>query len=283
MIKKTAAAETLFFLSALVSVLLTLAILGFMLYFGLPLIKDKEFINLISLTWNPGKGFYGIRPMIAGTLIISGLSVIIAFPVSLGSSFLISVLAPKAFADFFRKVIQLMTGIPTVIYGFVGVFLLVPVIRGLFQAGSGMCVLTASLMLAILIAPTMILFFTDSFDRVPLSYLQAADSLGASKVQKLLYIILPCSRSGICSGVILAMGRALGDTLIALMLAGNAVQIPATFSDSARTLTSHIALVIASDYESPEFKSLFTCGMILYGFTALEVLMLRALNMSREK
>ncbi len=280
--RKGIAAENFLFFSALVSVILTISVFGFMLIFGLPLITEGRLLSLVTDTWSPGKELYGIRPMIVGTLAISSLSVIIAFPASLACASLISVLAPRPFAAFLKKTVQLMTGIPTVIYGFVGIFLLVPVIRELFQKGSGMCILTASLMLALLIAPTMILFFADSFERVPLSYLRAVDALGGTPVQKLLHILLPCARSGIGSGVILALGRALGDTLIALMLAGNAVQIPGSLSDSARTLTSHIALVIAADYDSPEFRSIFACGMVLYLFTVLEVMMLRAAGSRRK-
>jgi phosphate transport system permease protein len=164
-----------------------------------------------------------------------------------------------------------MTGIPTVVYGFVGIFLLVPIVRGVHGGGSGLCVLSAALMLAVLISPTMILFFSDSLDRVPKSYQDAADALGATPSQKLLLVMLPQAKKGILSGLILAFGRAVGDTMIALMIAGNAVQIPESVFDAARALTAHIALVIAADYESLEFKSIFVCGVVLYLFVALMV------------
>ncbi|MDM8523631.1 ABC transporter permease subunit [Desulfococcaceae bacterium HSG8] len=270
------AAEKMFLLSALLSVLVTLLILGFMVILGLPLMKGGHFFSLLTQGWSPRHDLYGIYPMMMGTLAIACLGVAFAFPLSLGCASLVSVLAKGRFAWFLRKAVQMMTGIPTVIYGFVGIFLLVPLIRELLMGGSGMCVLSASVMLAILISPTMILFFTDSFDRVPKSYTDAADALGGTGVQKLVYVILPCSRKGILTGLILAVGRAFGDTLIALMLAGNAIQIPGSFSDSARTLTAHIALVIAADYESLEFRSVFACGIVLYLFTTLTVLLLRA-------
>lgn len=271
-------AEKLFLLSAVVSVSLTIIIFGFMVFLGLPLIRGGHFFDLLAQPWAPGSGSYGIYPMIVGTLAIAGLSLIFACPLSLGCSALISVLGPALFSRFLRKVVQLMTGIPTVVYGFVGVFLLVPRIREMFQSGSGMCILSASLMLAVLISPTMILFFIDGFDNVPKSYRDAADALGATKVQKFLYVILPCAWKGVLTGLILALGRSLGDTLIALMLAGNAIQIPGSVLDSARTLTSHIALVFAADYESLEFKSIFACGIMLYLFTTILVLVARSLG-----
>jgi len=274
--------EKIFFLSAMVSVSITIIIFGFMFFLGLPIIKGGHFFDLLAQPWSPYRGSYGIYPMIVGTLTIAVLSLVFAFPLSLGCAGLISVLGPRVFSQFLRKVVQLMTGIPTVVYGFVGVFLLVPIIREMFQRGSGMCILSASLMLAILISPTMILFFTDGFDNVPKSYLDAADALGANKVQKFLYVILPSAWKGVLTGIILALGRSLGDTLIALMIAGNAVQVPCSVLDSARTLTSHIALVFAADYESLEFKSIFACGMSLYLFTTILALGARSLA-SRDK
>lgn len=266
--------------STCVSASLTLLILGFMVVLGLPLLEGGLFFDLLSQPWSPREGLYGIYPMIVGTLAIAFLGVLFAFPLSLGCASLISVLGPKPVSLLLKRVVQFMTGVPTVIYGFVGIFLLVPFIRELFQAGSGMCILSASLMLAILVSPTMILFFTDSFDQVPNSYLNAVDALGGNRGQKFVYVVLPCAWKGILTGVVLGTGRALGDTLVALMIAGNAVQVPGSVLDSARTLTAHIALVIAADYESLEFKSIFACGIVLYLFTTFAVAGIRAFGAS---
>jgi len=171
-----------------------------------------------------------------------------------------------------------MTGVPTVIYGFVGIFLLVPLMRDFLNAGSGMCVLSAALMLSLLVSPTMILLFCDSFARVPKSYGDAILAMGGTQVQKFLYIIVPNSKSGIITGITLAMGRALGDTLIALMIAGNAVQIPGSPLDSTRTLTSHIALVFAADYNSPEFQAIFACAVVLYLFSSILALIVNFIH-----
>lgn len=280
---KETIAERAFLLSAIVSSSITLIIFGFMLFMALPLLNGGKILRILSSAWSPGNGSYGIFPMIVGTLAISFLSVAISFPVSIGCSGFIGVLGPKQLNRYLKKIVQVMTGIPTVIYGFVGIFLLVPIVRELAGRGSGMSVITAALMLSVLISPTMILFFNDSFERVPRSYLEAADGLGASKVQKLVYVILPNAKKGIIMGLILAFGRALGDTLVALMIAGNATQVPGSIFDSARTLTAHIALVIAADYESIEFKSIFACGIVLYLFTTAVVLGVRYLASGRRK
>ena len=267
--------EKLFGLCAGLCALITLLIFGFMLILGLPLLREGQIFQLLTAPWDPYRNAYGIFPMIVGTLAISLLGLVFSFPLSLGCAALISVLDTGIFSKFLRKVVELMTGIPTVIYGFVGIFILVPFIRESFAAGSGMCVLSAALMLALLVSPTMILFFSDSFNQVPRSYLMVVDSLGGSKVQKLTYVILPCAWKGVLTGLIVGLGRAFGDTMIALMLAGNAVQLPGSVLDSARTLTAHIALVIAADYESLEFKSIFACGMVLYLFTTIIILLVR--------
>jgi len=275
--------EHVFLLCAAISAAIVLLILAFMIVFALPLFGGGPFFHIVAQPWAPHKDVYGIYPMITGTLAVSFLGILWAFPVSLGCAALIAVLDRGAFSRFLKKVVQLMTGVPTVIYGFVGLFLLVPFIRELFYRGSGMCVLSASLMIALLVSPTMILFFTDSFESVPSSYLLAVDALGGSKVQKLIHVALPLSLNGILTGLVLALGRAFGDTLIALMIAGNAVQVPGSLLDSARTLTAHIALVVAADYESMEFKSIFACGIILYFFTTLWIVAIRSASLFQKR
>ncbi len=274
-------AETGFMISALAGALIVFCIFGFMLYFGLPMLQEGGLWRLFTNPWSPRNGFYGVFPMIAATAAIASGAVVVAFPASLGCAALICVFAPGGFGAVLRKAVQMATGIPTVVYGFVGIFLLVPLVRSAFQGGSGFCVLTAVLMLALLISPTMILFFSDSFDRVPKSQRDAVDALGGTAAQKLLYVMIPGARKGIVAGVVIALGRALGDTLIALMLAGNAIQVPSVVTDSARTLTAHIALVVAADFDSMEFKSIFACGILLYIFAAACVFAIRMLGPSK--
>lgn len=274
--------EKLFFISALFSALITLTIFLFLLILGLPLLAGGHFSALLTQPWAPHLGQFGIAPMVAGTLVISLSSLLVAFPVSLGCSVLIHVGQNSPFARLLSRTVALMTGIPTVLYGFVGIFLLVPVIREAFNTGSGFCVLSAVLMVSLLISPTMILFFCDSFTRVPRSYGNAVLAVGGSDIQKFLYSTLPHAWPGVLIGITLALGRALGDTLIALMLAGNAVQVPMSPLDSARSLTSHIALIFAADYESMEFKAIFACGIFLYLFSTLLVLLVRSLGTRRK-
>ena len=261
--------EQLFFLSAFLSCVIIFSILGFLLIPGLPLFWEGHFFAILTTPWAPDYNQFGIYPMVAGSIAISLLTIIFAFPLSLGCAALISLENKSKSGRFIRKIVEIMTGVPTVIYGFVGIFLLVPLMRDFFHAGSGMCILTAALMLILLVSPTMILLFCDSFARVPKSYGDAIMAMGGTQAQKFLYITLPNSKSGIITGITLALGRVMGDTLIALMIAGNALQVPGSPLDSARALTSHIALVFAADYNSPEFKAIFACGIFLYLFSSM--------------
>jgi phosphate transport system permease protein len=213
--------------------------------------------------------------MILGSLCIALLGLLFAVPVSLGCAAFITVTAPNGPARILQRLVQFMTGIPTVIYGFVGIFLLVPLVREISGRGSGLSILTAGLMLAVLVAPTMILFFVDGLAKVPRAYCHAAAALGGTPVQRLLYVMLPQAWRSILAGLVLGFGRAVGDTMIALMLAGNAVAQPESLLDAARTLTAHIALIIAADFDSLEFRTLFVCGLTLYLVTTLAVVVMR--------
>jgi phosphate transport system permease protein len=277
------AVERLLFLSAFLCAFVTVGIFGFMFLYGLPLFSGGRFFDIITSPWAPHRGLFGIYPMIAGTLAVSLLGMVFAVPLSMGCAILINVVGLGRVGQVLRGIVVTMTGMPTVVYGFVGIFLLVPLVRELLGGGSGMCVLSAALMLAVVVSPTMILLFCDSFERVPPSYGNAVLAVGGTKIQQFLHVTLPCAQQGIVIAVILSLGRAIGDTLIALMLAGNAIQVPDSVVDSARTLTSHIALVFAADNESLEFKAIFACGMLLYLFTIIQVLVFRMAALGRGK
>lgn len=267
--------EYLFLTAAVVSGLLTVAVFCFLFFFGLPLLQSGQLADLLFSSWAPDKGLYGIYPMLKTSLTLATLSMLISFPVSLGCSFVITFLAPVRLRRVLLAVIRVMTGVPTVVYSFAALFLLVPLMRNLVGHGSGMSILTAAPVLALVIAPTMILFFVGSFNRVSSSFTLAVDALGGSEIQKLLYVIIPLAWPGIVNGVLLGFGRAMGDTMVSLMLAGNSTAVPESMTESARTLTAHIALVMAFDFDSMEFKSIFVCGLFLYILTAAVMLLFR--------
>lgn len=275
MLRSYSPSEYLFFTAAVFSGLLTAAVFGFLFFFGLPLLQSGQLADVLFSSWAPGKGLYGIYPMLLSSLTLTTLSMLISFPISLGCSFIITALAPLRLRRVLLALIRVMTGIPTVVYSFAALFFLVPLMRNLIGHGSGMSILTAAPVLALVIAPTMILFFVNSFNKVSHRFTLAAEALGCSKIQKILYIILPQAWPGVINGILLGFGRAMGDTMVSLMLAGNSTAMPEAVTDSARTLTAHIALVLAFDFDSMEFKSIFVCGLSLYLLTALLMLLFR--------
>jgi len=263
---------------AMGSGLLLIAILLMMAFLGWPLIENGRFSALFSSIWNPSEQSYGILPMILGSLRITVLALLFSLPMSIGTACLAELLAPRPLRRLLLITIRFMAGIPTVVYGFVAVFLLVPFMREYLIQGSGFSILTASIVLAVLIAPTMIIFFVTGLQSVPRPYCAAVDSLGARPMQKLIYLLLPQAYPTLLIGVILGLGRAMGDTLISLMLAGNSVAVPESVAQSGRTLTAHIALVIAADFSSMEFATIFACGLTLALFTVCLIFSIRLLD-----
>ena len=262
-------------LAAIIAGSISGLIFFFLFYFSLPILSSGLIADFLTRGWEPDKGLLGIFPMIVGTVYIAGLAMIWATPIGIGLAAFIQVFAPKPLSKILRWTVEFMTGIPTVVYGFAALFFLVPAIRRIFSYGTGLSVLTASVMLALLVLPTITLIAQDRLAAVPKSQVLAALSLGASRMETFLHVLLPGAWRGLISAVVLGGGRAVGDTLIALMLAGNAVALPGSLLDSARTLTAHIALVTAADYESLSFKAIFVCGLVLFIFAGSNIVLLR--------
>jgi phosphate transport system permease protein len=250
-------------LAAIIAGSISGLIFFFLFYFSLPILSSGLIADFLTRGWEPEKGLLGIFPMIVGTVYIAGLAMIWATPIGIGLAAFIQVFAPKPLGKILRWTVEFMTGIPTVVYGFAALFFLVPAIRRIFSYGTGLSVLTVTLIAQ------------DRLATVPKSQVLAALSLGASRMETFLHVLLPGAWRGLISAVVLGGGRAVGDTLIALMLAGNAVSLPGSLLDSARTLTAHIALVTAADYESLSFKAIFVCGLVLFIFAGSNIVLLR--------
>lgn len=256
-------------------------VLATMTYLAWPLLVSGQFFDILVHDWEPENNIFGIYPMLHTSITLSILALLVSLPISLGTSVVTHVLAPPWLRKFLVYFVQLMAGIPTVVYGFVSIFLLVPIMREYITMGSGMSLITASFVLGLLIAPTMIVLFTHGFTCVPQKQILALDALGIQPIQKVIYLLIPGALPAILSGIILGFGRALGDTLISLMLAGNAPIVPEAVTDSGRSLTSHIALVIAADFDSLEFKTIFACGIVLYILTSTFIIIARKFTAKR--
>lgn len=261
---------------------LILLILLFLLYFSFPLLSSYNFLDFFTLKWDDSEGLYGLAPMIVGTLYISLMATFIATLSSFSFAALIAYFLPKKVATILRNFTTFLAGVPTILYAFVGLSLLVPLMNEFFD-GKGLSILSASFVLSFVILPTMTIMLLNSFSSVPKSTINAAKSLGATKEDIFFTLIMSCSKKGILSAIIFGFARAVGDTLIALMIAGNTLLIPSSILDSARTLSAHIALINANDYESVAFKAVFLSALLLFIFTLIIVFSLKLLNMKSSK
>lgn len=264
--------------ATLISGLAVGAILGFLAYFSLPLVFQGQVGQIFAWRWRPFQGEFGILPMIVGSLLLAFSALLLAYPLGVGLCGFVFSQRTKPWGRLVLAVVRLMTGVPTVVYGFVSVFLLVPLIRTYFAQGTGFSWLAATLTLSLLILPTIVLLIWTQLEQTALEVRLAAIALGFTSSQELLWILLPQASRGLLAAAVLGFGRAVGDTLVALMLAGNAPQIPHSPLDALRTLTSHIALVLATDSTSLAYQSVFASGLILFGLAAAVNLALRWLK-----
>lgn len=264
--------------AAAVAALAVILIVGFLIFAALPLLVSGEFFSLVTGRWQTSvePPQHGIGPMIAGSFCLSLLALVIAFPIAIGICSFAHSLGPPRLRRLVLGVVHFMTGIPTVVYGFVSVFLLVPLVRGVFD-GSGFSLVAAALALAVLVLPTIVLLLHVRLRQIDPNVALTCAALGMTPAQTLLRILLPVSRSGLVAAAVLGFCRAIGDTLIALMVAGNATQYPGSLLDSVRALTSHIALVVATDTHSDEYRSVFAAGLLLFCMTAVLSLAIRRL------
>lgn len=272
--------KIILFVLALTSVV-ALGLIGFFIFKeGLPFMLDygiKDFI--FGKEWAPLQSIYGIYPMIVGTVYVTILALIIGAPIGIAVAIFLSKIAPPKVARAIKPMIELLAGIPSVVYGLFGMIVIRALIRELAHGPlgeylpanyqTGYSVLAGSIILAIMILPTIITLSTDAINAVPSEYYEASIGLGASKWQSIYTVIVPAAKSGIVSSIILGMGRALGETMAIIMVAGNTVAIPelgwqGIFSP-VRTLTGNVALEMG--YAGPEHRqALFATGIILFIF-----------------
>jgi phosphate ABC transporter permease protein PstC len=269
--------------SLLVIAYSSIAILFIITFFifkeGLPFIFREGLGTILGgVEWRPTKGEFGILPMVVGSLLVTGGALVIGVPLGLSCAvFLVEFSKPKV-RRILKPAIELLAGIPSVVYGFLGVILLVPLIR-VHVGGPGLSLLAGSIILGIMILPTIISISIDVLEAVPRSYREGSIALGATTTQTVSMVVLKAARSGIVTAVILGMGRAIGETMAVIMVTGNAVAFPGSVLDSIRTLTSNIGIELA--YASGDHQeALFATGVVL--FVMIMVLNLGA-SMTRKK
>ncbi|HPR24163.1 MAG TPA: phosphate ABC transporter permease subunit PstC [Bacillota bacterium] len=255
--------EKLILISAVVSVAAVALITVFIFNSGLPAIRETGAAEFITGTdWSPTNGQFGILPLIAGTLAVTVLALLIGIPTGVGCAVFLAEITGEKTARIFRSAIELLAGIPSVVYGFFGLVILVPVIRNIF-GGSGFSIIAGGIILAVMILPTIVSISANSISSVPAEFTEASLSLGADRRETIMKVILPAAKSGIFSSVILGMGRAIGETMAVLLITGNVAKMPEAVTDPVATLTGTIAMEMP--YATPQHQqALFGIGIILF-------------------
>jgi phosphate transport system permease protein len=254
--------QSLFFIIALSSLSVLALITVFIFIEGTPLIAKVGFFNFVfGMKWAPSLGQFGIFPMIIGTVLVTLGAIILGVPVALCCSIFLAEFAPKKIGDVVRPAIQLLAGIPSVVYGFWGLIFIVPAIRN-YLGGPGLSILAGSIILAIMILPTIISISEVSLLALPPLLKEGAFALGATHWQTIRSVLLPAAKSGIIASIILGIGRAVGETMAVIMVLGNAVALPKSILDPARTLTTNIGIEMG--YASGDHqRALFATGIVL--------------------
>ncbi|NKF51956.1 phosphate ABC transporter permease subunit PstC [Shewanella sp. WXL01] len=270
----------LFLISAMVGVISVITIGWFVFYEGIPAFKEAGIFNfLFGKEWLP-PALYGISSMIVASLISTAGAVIIGVPVALLTAIFLAEIAPKWLADIVRPAVELLAGIPSVVYGFFGLIVIVPAIESIFNIPAGNTLLAGIIVLAIMILPTVITISETSIRALTPSYKAGALALGASHIYSIFNVLLPAARSGIYTGIALGIARAIGETMAIIMVMGNAPAMPGSLLEPARSLTANIAMEM-SYATGIHASALYSTGIVLLTFIVLLNAGLLMLNRKR--
>lgn len=257
--------KIIFLLSALVSVVAVALICVFLFKNGITAIMEigpMEF--LLGTKWAPKQELFGVLPMIVGSLYVTVGAIVVGVPIGLLTAIFMAKFCPEKLYKVLKPAVELLAGIPSIVYGFFGLVVIVPLVRNLF-GGGGKGVLTASVLLGIMILPTIIGVAESAIRAVPESYFEGALALGATKERGVFTAVLPAAKSGIFAGIILGIGRAIGETMAVVMIAGNQTIIPDEITDGVRTLTANVVLEMGYA-TGVHRKALIATAVVLFVF-----------------
>ncbi len=262
---KERAAQALFAVAASVSVLAVALICLFIFVNGVPPMMKIGILDFLTgQKWKPGSDLYGILPMILGSLYVTAGAIVVGVPPGVLTAIYLSRFAKPKTVKMLKPAVSLLAGVPSVVYGFFGLVVLVPLIRDIF-GGSGSSILAASLLLGMMILPTVISLSEAALNAVPSSYYEGALALGATHERTVFRVMLPAAKSGVMASIVLAIGRAIGEAMAVMMVSGNQARMPAGILKGVRTLTSNIALEMgyAADLHR---EALIATGVVLFVF-----------------
>lgn len=271
-----------FLLAACVSIASVALICGFLVVNSVPALQEIGLIQFLTgQKWKPGNDIYGILPMILGSIYVTAGAILLGVPIAVLTAIFMARFCPRRLYRILKPAINLMAGIPSVIYGFFGLVVLVPVVRDVF-GGKGYSLLTASIMLALMILPTVIGVAEAAIRAVPESYYEGSLALGASHERSVFFAVFPAAKSGVMAGVILGIGRAIGETMAVIMVAGNQPRMPNGILNGVRTLTTNIAMDMgyAADLHR---GALIATGLVLFVFILMINLLFSIVKKRGEK
>ena len=270
----------IFFISAMLAVISLLLIIGFVFYKGLnPFISEgfsfKDF--LLGTKWVPSSESFGIAPMIVASILATLGALIIGIPIGILTAVFIAEIAPKKIGKVISTAVELLAGIPSVLYGVFGLAIIVPWIQNTFNQPKGQSLLAVMIVLAIMMLPTIVTVSETSIRAVPKSYKEGSLALGTSHIETTFKVVVPAAKSGILAGVVLGVGRAIGETMAIILVAGNSPIIPTSIFSGVRPLTTNIALEMGYAYGTHQ-EMLFATGVVLFIFILLLNLLLSKLS-----
>ena len=269
--------KVVFLISACASILAILLICFFLFSNGIPAMSEIGFGNfLLGDEWRPLNGEFGIFPMIIGSLYVTAGAIIVGVPIGLLCAMFMARFCQKRLYSVLKPAIDLMAGIPSIVYGFFGILVIVPAVHNLFGT-SGKGLLTASLLLGMMILPTIIGVCETQIRSVPEQYYEGSLALGATHERSVFFVLLPAAKSGVLAGIILGIGRAIGETMAVIMIAGNQPIIPESITSGVRTMTANIVLEMGYA-EGLHKEALIATGVVLFVFILIINLSFSALK-----
>jgi phosphate transport system permease protein len=255
------------------AILFVVLIFLFLFTEGIPTLGEVSLRNLLSTRWYPIEDYFGLVPLLTGTLVVTIGSAIIAVPIGLLTAVYIAEVAPRWAREILKPSVEVLAGLPSVVLGFLGIIVLSSYLRRALNLPTGLTAFTGAILLAGIAIPTIVSVSEDALDSVPRSYRDAALALGATKWQTIWMVTLPAARSGVFTGIMLGIGRAIGETMAVLMVTGNAPVLPhglRTLFSPVRTMTATIAAEMGEVANgSTHYHVLFFVGIVLFLFTLL--------------
>lgn len=285
--------QGVFFIAACTSVLAVALICIFLFANGIPAMKEIGFIRFLTGTqWKPNNNIYGILPMIVGSIYVTAGAVIVGVPIGILTAVFMAMYCPRKLYRPLKAATELLAGIPSVVYGFFGLVVLVPWIRSLGRwlkdlgvvrsPGNGNSILTASLLLGMMILPTIIGVTESAIRSVPAQYYEGALALGATRERSIFRVIMPAAKSGVIAGIVLGVGRAIGETMAVIMIAGNQPRMPQSLLKGVRTLTANIVMEMGYAAELHR-EALIATGVVLFVFILIINFSVALLNRRTER